>query len=782
MQGSQGRWAPLGSPALGTVVAVALVAGVYYLSGRLGLLLAIPPGYATAVWPASGIALAAVLLDGRRALIGVALGSALINLPTGWDGTAAGWAIAVPVAIGLGAALQAAVGAALIGRWVGYRNLLAQEVDAVRLLLIGGPLACLISPSIGVGSLWLSGRLPAEGVAFNWFTWWVGDSIGVLIFATLALIWSVRPYKRWLRQQVFVSVPLAGLFALVVAVFVFISQRENLRIESEFRATAAQIGNHLQDDLRHALTVLSSIEGYHASTGQMHADGFEIFASRLLPTLRGGRGLSWNPRVSASERPQFESADGHNLAIFEKGPDGANRPAGSRPEYVPIAAIVPREGSSVALGYDVYSEPVRREALDRARDTARPAATRRLELVQLPGRSGSIVFVPLYQGGVPGPTVEVRRQNLEGYAAALFDVEELIGRAKKMAGPAAGLALSLVDQTGAMVSVLYQNWPEAEPPVGGLVDDQHFEFAGRQLRLRLQLPERELVARRSWESWLVLAGGLFLAGLAGMLMLLVTGRSVRVESLVAAQTAELRKSEAALQRKASQLVASNTELEQFAYIASHDLKAPLRSIASFAQLVEKRSGSELKPEAREFLAFIRDGVNSMQLLVDDLLRLSRVEAKRLELQSVDLGSVVRQACQSLAADIGASGARVHVGELPTITGDPRMLLQLFQNLLGNAIKFQKRGVVPEAWVSAQVDRDEVSVTVRDNGIGVESRFLDHIFQLFKRLHTPDQYPGTGLGLAICRKVVQLHGGEISAESAPGAGLTVRFTLLREPQG
>lgn len=757
------------------LLVVAGVAGVYYLSGRLGLLLAIPPGYATAVWPASGIALAAVLLLGPWSLLGTLLGSIAINLPTGWQAGDPAGSLVVPAAIGAGAALQAGLGAWLIRRWVGFGNLLSQEMDAVRLLLIGGPLACLTNATIGVSALVLSGLVPAEAAAFNWFTWWVGDSIGVLIFAALALIWSVRPYRAWLRSQLMVSVPLVGLFALVVAVFVFTSQREQLRIETEFKASTRQVVTRIQDDLDHTLTVLSSIEGYFASSGGDPGAQFQVFAARLLPSLRGGRGLSWNPQVTAAGRAAFESRSGAGFPIFELGPDGERRPAGERAQYMPIAAIVPGEAGSTALGFDVLSEPVRREALDRARDSGRPAATRRLELVQRPGHSGILVVMPIYRGTTAPANVADRRDRLLGFAVAIFEVDELVRRALGLAG-APGLAVSLLDDNG---TVLYQHWPTDQPPVGGMSERAGFEYAGRQWRLEVQLPERELVARRSWQNWLVLAGGLALTGMAGILMLLVSGRSVRVESRVAERTAALAQSQAALQRQAHQLAASNAELEQFAYIASHDLKAPLRSISSFAQLIERRSGAELKPEAREFLGYIREGVDRMQALVDDLLRLSRVEAKRLEPARVSLDAVVEQARQALSADINASGARLHVGPLPELVGDPRMLLQLFQNLVSNAIKFQRPGTVPEIWIKADTGDDRVEVTVRDNGIGVEPRFLDHIFQLFKRLHTPDQYPGTGLGLAICRKVVQLHGGEIWAESAPGEGLTVIFTLLRE---
>ena len=774
-----GRLPAPGSAGLRWIVIVALVATAYFAAGRLGLLLAIPPGYATAVSPASGIALAAVLLLGRAALPGIALGSFLVNSPTGWSAADFLGSIGVPATIAAGAMLQAAAGAWLARRWVGYSNLLTQELDAIRILILGGPLACFISATIGVGILWFTGRVPADAVPFNWFTWWVGDSIGVLIFAALALIWSVRPYEKWIRRQLFVSVPLVGLLALVVFVFFYISQREQLRIKTEFSATAGQIARRLQDDLDNTLTVLTSIQGYYASTDKVERFQFEIFAGRLLPSLRAGRGLSWNPRIPDGQRRHFESRAGHGREIYEFLPDGQRVRAGKRPEYVPVSVVVARDAVEALLGFDVMSEPVRREALERARDTGKPVATRKLELILQPGRTGVLVFMPIYRNGFQPNSVEARRRHLQGYAVAIFEVDELLRRAARLAESSEDLALLLVDESEGGSAVMFEQDPARGAAPGGLAESSRFRFAGRQWRLDFRLPERELVARRSWQSWIVLAGGLMLTALAGMLMLLVTARSVRVESQVTERTAALRQSEAALQRKAQQLSASNAELEQFAYIASHDLKAPLRSIASFTQLIERRAGPELSGEAKEFLGFIRDGVNRMQALVDDLLRLSRVEAKRLEPGPVELDDVLAQASKALAADISTSGARLHIGKLPGLVGDERMLLQLFQNLIGNAIKFQIPGSTPEIWISAESGPTSITVTVRDNGIGVEQRFLDHIFQLFKRLHPPDQYPGTGLGLAICRKVVRLHGGEIRAESRPGQGLLVQFTLMRQ---
>lgn len=796
---------------LRTAGLILAAAAAYYISGRLGLLLAIPPGYATAIWPASGIALAAVILAGARVLPGVFLGSFLINIGTGLDTSNVATvltALPLPAAIAAGAAAQALLGAWLIRRMVGYTNLLAQEQEVVRILLLGGPLACLLNATVGVGGLWLAGKVPSGALPFSWFTWWVGDSIGVLVFTPLVLVWAIRPYRQWLRQQLYVTVPLLLLFCVVVAVFIFISQREQLRIETEFKVAGHDIGRNLREDLNNTLGVLGSLEAFYAGSAQVKPYEFETFATRLLEYLPGALGLSWNPVVEG------RAARAARVRVVELDRDGRRVPAGPRDWYVPVQYIVPAAGNEEALGFDMLSEPVRRAAVERARDTGHAAATGRIALVQDAATDGILVFMPVYRDGFRPQTLESRRQHIQGFAAAVFRLSGLMRQAAAQAR-SKGISLQLYDQTAGESSPVYTL--SASDPVdlaGSLQDSQRFEFAGKPWRLDLQLPAQTLMARRSWASWFVLAGGLLLTSLMGVLMLLSVGRTASVEALVKARTRELKqlntdlglevslrrrleneagvragelaaanvdlqRTGAALRHTATQLAESNRELEQFAYIASHDLQAPLRTVASFSQLLERRHGHLLQGEAKEFFGFITSGIRHMHTLIGDLLRLSQVEARRLEPKAVDAGDIVKQSCELLAADINAAGAKIHAGALPQLVADPRMLTQLFQNLLGNAIKFQKPGVMPEVWITAVVEDEFWRFSVRDNGIGIEPRFLEHIFQMFKRLHTPDEYAGTGIGLAICKKVVQVHGGEIWAESVAGQGTTMHFTLARE---
>lgn len=230
-----------------------------------------------------------------------------------------------------------------------------------------------------------------------------------------------------------------------------------------------------------------------------------------------------------------------------------------------------------------------------------------------------------------------------------------------------------------------------------------------------------------------------------------------------------------LTRRADDLARSNAELEQFAYVASHDLQEPLRIVASYAQLLSRRYQGRLDSDADEFIAYIVDGAVRMKQLINDLLAYSRVNIQGTDFAQVDCEEVLRLALANLRMAAEESGAVVTHGPLPTIRGDASQLVQLFQNLIGNAIKF-RGDRSPLIHLSAEEKETEWLFSIRDNGIGIAPEYNDRIFIIFQRLHKKEAYPGTGIGLAICRKIVERHGGTIRVEAAPERGSIFYFTI------
>ena len=238
---------------------------------------------------------------------------------------------------------------------------------------------------------------------------------------------------------------------------------------------------------------------------------------------------------------------------------------------------------------------------------------------------------------------------------------------------------------------------------------------------------------------------------------------------------ERKRTEKELAELVEELRRSNAELEQFAYVASHDLQEPLRMMASYTQLLARRYKGNLGDDADEFIGHVVDGAHRMQAVINDLLQYSRVGKRGGSLTPTDVGAAFEAARANLRAAIGESGAQVTSEGLPIVMGDRTQLVQLFQNLIGNAIKFRSEDP-PRVHVEAERRDGEWLFAVRDNGIGIEPQYAGRIFMIFQRLHSRTEYPGTGIGLAICKKIVERHGGELWVESVPGEGSTFRFTL------
>jgi len=241
------------------------------------------------------------------------------------------------------------------------------------------------------------------------------------------------------------------------------------------------------------------------------------------------------------------------------------------------------------------------------------------------------------------------------------------------------------------------------------------------------------------------------------------------------EIAERKRAEAKLKQTLAELERSNAELQQFAYVASHDLQEPLRMVGSYVQLLQRRYKGKLDADADDFITYAVDGADRMKRLINDLLSYSRVGTHGKDFEPIDCESVVGQALANLHVAVEESGAEIITDPLPTLMVDGSQLSQLFQNLIGNAIKFHGLDP-PRVHISAQQKRNEWEFSVRDNGIGIAPEFFDRIFQIFQCLHSKSEYPGTGIGLAVANKIVERHGGHIWVESEAGKGSTFYFTI------
>jgi signal transduction histidine kinase len=437
-----------------------------------------------------------------------------------------------------------------------------------------------------------------------------------------------------------------------------------------------------------------------------------------------------------------------------------------------LVVDVSTELTSNAMGLDLLTIPERRRTARVALQTGNPAATAPLRLLSrnIPGSLGLLLMAPVYSRSTDA---------WAGVVYAAFRMDNLLRGILGALGP--GVRTEIYDLGPATTTP-----PNA--PVGPRA--VAFDLTDRANRARLLRSDdtRVLtldVGDRRWAvaytdprtmvsggeralPWIIAGAGLLVSLLAAALMRAQLTARARAMRLARRMTAELRQREQELQR-------SNAELEHFAYLASHDLQEPLRTITSYVGLLESRGADRLDDRTRSWLRFISDGADRMSQLIADLLQYSRTGRSAADREELSLAAAWDRAVENLHGAVAATGATVTRDELPSVVGHPRELTSVLQNLLANGLKYRGEAP-PRVHASARRRNGFWEILVADNGIGIDPRFHDRIFGLFQRLHTNEEYPGTGMGLAIVKKIAESNGGTIRVESTPGEGATFILTL------
>ncbi|MBF0369684.1 MAG: CHASE domain-containing protein [Magnetococcales bacterium] len=561
------------------LVRIAWLAIAYALIGKASLELAIPPGYATAIFPPSGLALAALLIWGWRCWPGVFLGSTLLNLwvALSGGGTLTGMGTLVAMGIAMGSSLQALVSAYLVRRFVGFPTPLAHEKQIIRFIFLSGPLSCLIAATVGAGVLWGSGTVPTAHLFSTWWTWWVGDTLGIILITVLIFCFVAEPKRIWRSRRVSVAVPLLVLMTLVTTLFFRVSDWENTRIRLTFENQADHLAYNLEVIFRGYLQSIQSIERFYASSTHVDPEEFRVFTSDTFKMFPGIQALEWIPRVRDEDRLAFEkkaSSEGFpGFQIREQQAQGVMVPALKREEYFPVHYVEPLPGNEKAVGFDIASNPTRKAALDLARDSGQMVASGRITLVQENQKKhGFLVFQPIYTGESPPQSIDQRRKQLHGFALGVFRIEDMMRSALEEL-VREDIQIRFLDKSAPAASQDLLHEVGFEEPVAfdGFSFDHPFDMAGRQWVLQFSIDQRYTSRMSSDYPWLVMTGGLVVSGLFGIFLLILTGRTSRIAELVQERTAQLKDSESRTTAIVQSAVDCIITIDEFGLIESVNL-------------------------------------------------------------------------------------------------------------------------------------------------------------------------------------------------------------------
>ena len=515
---------------------VLLLALGYLALGLIGLLLAIPPGYASPVFPAAGLALACLLRFGWRALPGVWLGSLLLNLAhAAAGGTLTPVTAGVAAWIAVGASAQAAAGRILVVRWLGSRwSELEREQDAVAFLLLGGALAGLVSASLSVPGLALAGVIDRPDLRFTWWTWYVGDVLGVLVFAPLCLCFLGDPHGLWRERRHRIAGPMLLVIGLAALAFHATARWEADAERTQLEDDGQNVARYIRDRLITQREVLASLRNFVEATPQLGFAQFEQFTRLTLRDNADIFALSFNDLLTDAERPGFEEAMSRlsplgPYRITERDPGRRLVPAAVRPEYVAVRYIVPLQGNQSAVGFDIHSEPIRRRAIEQARASGAMAVTAPIRLVQEQReRFGVLELLPVLS--TPGQA-SPGGARIAGFAVAVIKLDEMIAIATRE-HLAPGLAFELFDPRapdGGSPFYRSAGWGDVRAGTGAGTWSTVLRAGDREWKLTVALTASHHQAHRAWVAWAVGVVGLLFAALFQVLMLGTTGRAAVIE-------------------------------------------------------------------------------------------------------------------------------------------------------------------------------------------------------------------------------------------------------------
>ncbi|MFL0797862.1 MAG: CHASE domain-containing protein [Cellvibrionaceae bacterium] len=758
---------------------VVLVAAAYFVFGRLGLYLAIPPGFATPVWPPSGVAIVAVLALGSRAIPGVFLGSLLLNLYIADIVLIESISqLLLPATIAIGSSIQAAVGAQFIRNTTGFPNAMVNIRDILTFALVGGPLACLIAATIGVCALFGLGVIELSSVVYTWFTWWVGDTIGVLVFAPLCLLLIGGKFFD-MRRRVLIGAPLLLIFIVAIMTFLLARSYEKVQLQTTFNDEVSTLKSKLLTSFEYVYADLAAVQALYASSETVERGEFETFVQYISRKSQNFHVLEWLEKVEHGDRESFEMQQSQELGksyrIWETNSSGVKIAAYPNEVYFPIRYLKSAKiNDTKVLGYNPYANPQRREAMLKSAILNNPISSEAITLV-VDRTLAVIIYAPIYTEVNPKVVTNVDQAvtSVDGFIAGIVQISDLV---KKVNTDYVAFRLDDVTDGEAQFLAGSENVDRSL-----FSDEEDIVFGFRTWRITFFPTQKFIDREQGIQSWLMLICAFLLVWLCCVLLMLVTGRQQQIAAEVQRKTVELNSAKSFAEN-------ANQTKSRFLASMSHELRTPLNSIIGFSTRLIKRADKIHLPHRDQdaLIAIKRNGLHLLAL-INDILDISAIEENRLKLQieSFALDELLHDLSDQvsvLAQEKNLSYSVENVASGLEQVADRRRILQILINLTINAIKYTPNGSVQVIVKPYEYEHASGYLfTVKDTGVGLTENQLSNLFKRFSRADSrvSDRIEGTGLGLALVKELVDMHGGHLTVHSDIGKGSTFGVWLPKQ---